>query len=56
MRDLNSHSRQGAMILMRGIEVVGAELEAHLIVALAGRAVGDGVGAGRLHACASCPR
>ena len=28
-----------------GIERIGRELEAHLIVALAGRAVGDGVGA-----------
>ena len=43
--DLNSHSRHGAMILMPGSEVVRGELEAHLIVALAGRAVRDRVGA-----------
>ncbi len=34
------------MILMSGLQRVGAELEAHLVVALAGRAVRDGVGAG----------
>ena len=46
VRDLNSHSRQGAMILMSGFERVGGELEAHLVVALAGGAMGDGIGAG----------
>ena len=45
-RLLKSHSRQGAMILMSGFERVVAELEAHLVVALAGGAVADGVGAG----------
>ena len=45
VREAKSHSRQGAMILMSGLERVGRELEAHLVVALAGRAVGDRVGA-----------
>ena len=34
------------MILMSGLERVIGELEAHLVVALAGGAVADGVGAG----------
>ncbi len=34
------------MILMSGLERIGAEFEAHLVVALAGGAVGNGVGAG----------
>ena len=36
------------MTLSAGIERVGGELEPHLVVALAGRAMGDGVGAGLL--------
>ena len=50
--EFRSHSRQGAMTLMSGFEGVGGELEADLVVALAGGAVGDGVGAlrgGDLH-------
>jgi hypothetical protein len=41
----SSHSRQGAMILMSGSSAYSREFEAHLVVALAGRAVGDRVGA-----------
>jgi hypothetical protein len=40
-----SHSRQGAMIDDVGLERIGRELEADLVVALAGGAMGDGVGA-----------
>ena len=48
MRDLKSHSRQGAMMLDVRVERIGGELEAHLVVALAGGAMGDRVGAGRV--------
>jgi hypothetical protein len=43
VRLVRYHSRQG---LDARLQRVGRQLEAHLVVALAGRAVGDGVGAG----------
>ena len=48
VRLVSSHSRQGAITLMSGLQRVVGQLEAHLVVALAGRAMGDGVGAGLL--------
>ena len=48
VRERRSHSRHGAMTLRPGFERVGGQLEADLVVALAGRAMGDGVGAGLL--------
>ncbi len=48
VREVRSHSRHGAITLMSGFKRVIGELEPHLVVALAGGAVGDRVGADRV--------
>ena len=48
MRERRSHSRHGAITLDRGIERVGGQFEPHLVIALAGGAMGNGIGAGFL--------
>ena len=51
-RERISHSRQGAIDLQARVERHEGQLEAHLVVALAGGAVRDGIGAdlvGHLH-------
>ncbi len=45
-RESRSHSRHGAMTLMPRLKCVIAEFEAHLVIALAGRAMRDGLRAG----------
>ena len=47
VRELRSHSRQGAITRRSGRQRGVRQLEAHLVVALAGGAVGDRVGAFR---------
>ena len=48
VREVRSHSRQGGDDLDVGLQRIVAELEADLVVALAGGAVGDGVGTHQL--------
>jgi hypothetical protein len=46
VRDLNDQSRHGRDHLDVRVERIGRQFEAHLVVALAGRAMRNGIGAG----------